>query len=143
MLRLSCSMLVLFAGLLFVGCGGGSAEKVVTVQGTITSGGQPLTVAGEEAGLGYVQVQFFRIDDAGVQSTDPASARVSTSDGSFELAGHGGQGIPPGKYRVAVRQWDPYPEDKLQGKFDETNSPILRTIEGDAMLTIELDQPAG
>lgn len=142
MLRWLSTGLVVLALLACCGCGGGSeAEKVVAVRGKVTRGGQTLTVAGEEAGLGYVQVQFYRIDDAGAQSTDPASARVSTADGSFQLAGHGGQGIPPGKYRIAVRQWDPYPEDKLQGKFDENTSPIIRTIDGDTTLTIDLENP--
>ena len=51
-------------------------------------------------------------------------------------------GLPPGKYRIAVRQWDPYPDtDKLGGKFDAQNSPIVREITGEEDIVIDLSKP--
>lgn len=77
-----------------------------------------------------VLVRFYRIGDDGQQSTDPEEAAVD-AEGNLEVPGAAGSGIPPGKYRIVVRQWDPYPQvDRLNGKFDEKNSQIIRIHKG-------------
>ena len=48
-------------------------------------------------------------------------------DGAFRVLGPTGEGLPPGRYRIAVYQWDPYPDtDRLEGRFDDEHSQIVR-----------------
>jgi hypothetical protein len=127
--------------LVVAGCGGG--EKTVPVRGRVHSAGEPLHVKGRDIGLGMVQIQFYRLDEDGQQSTITAEA-VANADGRFDAPGRQGRGIPPGKYRIAVRQWDPYPQvDKLQGKFDEKRSRVVREIPGEGDLDIDVSKPEG
>ena len=58
------------------------------------------------------------------------------------MKGRFGNGIPPGKYRIAVRQWDPYPDrDRLEGKFSEKETPIVRDVDGKTPIDIDLSKP--
>jgi len=128
------------------GCGGGG-ERTVSARGKVTDAGRPLLVKDRDLGLGTVVVQFYRIGDdpkgAGRQSTDPEEAEVD-ADGNFKVPGRSGDGIPPGRYRIAVRQWDPYPQvDRLKGRFDEKNSPIIREITGEEDIVIDVSKPQG
>jgi len=121
-----------------VGCGQGGGEGLIQVKGKLTNGGQPLQVKRQDIGLGLVQLEFYRLEENGRQSTDPESARVD-SQGNFTVPGHTGKGIAPGKYRIAVRQWDPYPSfDRLGGKFDAQHSPIIREIRGPEELSLDV-----
>jgi hypothetical protein len=125
--------------ILVAGCGEG--ERVVLVKGQVTSAGQPLRVAGREIGLGMVQLQFFRVEEGG-RSAGNAVGAVADDEGHFVVYGHNGKGIPPGKYRIAVRQWDPYPQvDKLGGRFTADNSSIIREVTGSEEILIDLARP--
>ena len=79
-------------------------------------------------------------------------------DGSFDVPGVDGDGIPPGKYRVALilrpgrdrsekaqdpkaKKADP-DKDYLNGEFGPENSPIVREITRPRPLVIDLNQPA-
>ncbi len=140
--RPAFAVILLAMALAAAGCGP-PAEKTVTVRGKVTDAGAPLVVEGRDIGLGMVQIHFYRIEEAGGQSSDPYSALVQ-EDGTFEIAGHSRPGIPPGKYRIAVYQWDPYPQtDRLEGRFSETESPIVREISTDAELDLDLSRPEG
>ena len=64
----------------------------------------------------------------------PFSA-AADEEGNFDLPG----GMPAGKYRVVVRQWEPYPQiDKLKGRFAEENSPLVVEVDGKTPLQIDL-----
>ena len=57
------------------------------------------------------------------------------------MAGLDGNGIKPGKYRVAVYQYDPYPQnDKLGGKFSKDKTPINVEVTSAQDFPIELSQ---
>lgn len=145
MLLRSCPRLpvAILACSLALGCSGGSGGDTVIVRGKLTSAGQPLKVRGQDAGLGLIQLEFYPIAENGQQSTDPEPARLE-ADGSFTVPGRGGQGIAPGKYRIAVRQWDPFPDfDKLGGKFDAERSPVVRRITGQDEVLIDVSKPEG
>ena len=53
-----------------------------------------------------------------------------TADGSFELKGPEGKGIPKGKYKVTVRQADPFPMGKPIEWGAGKNKPIEREVKG-------------
>lgn len=114
------------------GCGK-SGPKTVRVTGRVLLKGQPLAVAPTEAQLGAVQLRFIELGADGSPSGPSYSANAKP-DGSFNVLGIGGRGLPPGKYRIAVYQYDPYPEDKLGGRFSDERSPIVRQIEADTDL---------
>jgi len=135
--------IVLLGCLVAAGCGGSGGEEVVEVKGRLTNAGQPLEVQGKEVGLGLVQLQFYRLGPDGKPSTDPEGARLD-DQGNFTLPGRDGKGIPPGCYRIAVHQWDPYPQvDRLEGKFDVEKSPITREIDGKSEVIIYVSKPEG
>jgi hypothetical protein len=111
--------LAVLTGLAASGCGSGGA---IRVKGTVTNNGQPLSVSDK----GMVQVIFIPDDPEKAGDTYPANVNP---DGTFEVPGKEGKGIPPGKYRVAVRQLDPYPtKDKLKDKFSPEKTPIVRDV---------------
>ena len=119
------------------GCGK-SGPKTVRVTGRILLNGQPLAVTPTEAQLGAVQLRFIELGADGAPSGPSYSANAKP-DGSFNVLGIGGRGLPPGNYRIAVYQYDPYPEDKLGGRFSDERSKIVRRIEADTDLgTIDL-----
>jgi hypothetical protein len=121
------------AGLLFCltvsGCGGPS-----TVRGKLTNGGAPVTVSDK----GVIVMTF-----APEGMTGPGFGADVKPDGSFEVKGPENKGVPPGKYRISVMQYDPYPTtDKLDGKFGPGKSPIVRDVHG-GTLEIDLAKPEG
>ena len=126
------AVLLLFAS---AGCGGNSGPVTVACEGTLLLNGKPLEVAKREIGVGQVAIEFIPIDAAANRETYGAQADAA---GKFSLPG----GLPPGKYKVAVHQWDPYPTvDKLQGKFAKERTPLVREIDGKKAIDIELSKP--
>jgi hypothetical protein len=137
--RISCCLITI----VLVGCGGGPKDDSVPVRGQVTNAGAPLKVNRPDVGLGYVEVHFYRIADDGSVSTDPADAAVDES-GNFTVRGRDGHGLPPGKYRITVRQLDPAPDnDKLQGRFNLKNSKIVRDVSPDQEIVIDVSRPEG
>ncbi len=109
----------------------------VKVVGRVTSGGAPLHVERRDIGLGMVTIGFFPIVEDG--PLVEATSAQADAEGNFEVI----DGLEPGKYLISVRQWDPYPQiDRLQGRFDERNSKIIRDFSGDeAELVIDVSDP--
>ncbi len=120
----------------FAGCGGPAGTVTVKCEGTLLKDGQPLQVDKREIGVGQVTLEFIPVADTGpAPQTYGAQADAA---GKFSLPG----GIPPGKYKVAVHQWDPYPDaDKLQGAFAKEKTPLVREIDGKSPIHIELSKP--
>ena len=132
-------MLAVFCLVAF-GCGR-SDENLVRVRGSVTDAGRPLEVAGRDVGLGSVRIEFHRLDEAGSPVGAPEGTEVGP-DGRFDVPGPDGRGIAPGMYRVSIRQWDPYPlVDRLDGRFDEHNSPIVREVGRGREIAIDLARP--
>jgi len=127
--------LALIAG----GCGntGPEYKETVLLKGKLTKGGTPLAVNKSLGGYARVEVTFIP-EASGAHNT----AEVK-EDGTFEMVTTEGKPLPPGKYKVEVRQWEPKPTtDLLEGKFDEQNTPIVRDITADTKeVTIDLDKP--
>ena len=129
---------------MFLVAGCGAKDGAVPVRGRVTNAGVPLAVKNREIGLGYVELHFYRVNDDGSVDNDPADAAVEES-GEFTVRGRDGNGLPPGKYKITVRQLDPAPEhDKLQGRFNRTNSRIVREVTGEEKdIIIDLSRPEG
>jgi hypothetical protein len=109
------------------------------VKGKLTKGGQPLPLNTSMGDYAFNQVIFL-----------PASGGASfnskvQADGSFTIETADGKPPPAGKYRVAVRQWEPSPSnDKLGGQFDEQRTTITVEITDPPKdLQIDLDKPQG
>jgi hypothetical protein len=111
--------------LLLSGCGESySPDDGVIVTGKIVQNGAPVPVTPTPEGDG-VEVQIF-----GASPTDMTLATTGAScdaTGAFEIT-HEGNGVPPGKYKVAVfvRQGGNEGDkpDKLEGKLDTANTKI-------------------
>ncbi len=136
------------------GCGGSIA---VPVKGKVLKDGAAYSPPKGE----IVYVTFYesqKKNDAGktVQSGQPYQAKVDQTNGTFALLGPKGQGLPPGKYRVAVTQKmtrEAFDEanpkhfrdihrddDILKDQFGPETSTIFREVKTDEEVTIDLDK---
>lgn len=131
-----CLMMTALA-LFVVGCGGESGPKRVKIKGKVSNNGEPLKV---RPMVGRVQVTFYPITEAGQPPGDPQEAAVLPT-GDFTVPGTENKGILPGKYKIAIRQWEEFPnKDVLQGKFDDKNSKITRDITGDQEIILDVSK---
>lgn len=140
---------------LLPGCGG--SGHYVWVTGKLLKGETPYAApAGQSVTLAFVGIETMDASGKMVKYTDQYQADLDPS-GSFKLRGPEGQGIPPGKYRVAISQrytreafeaLKPRPkglvrdDDVLKDAFGLMTSPIVREVKGPADLVIDMDQPA-
>ena len=121
--------------LVLAGCGG-AGDGSQPVQGTLSMNGAELKTSGSNTD-GWVELRFLPLDAQGNSNGTFHQTQVGTK-GHFQVLGPSNKGLPPGKYRIAVFQFDPYPTDKLGGRFDEANSPITREITGPTKLELDL-----
>jgi hypothetical protein len=106
---------LLLATPIFVGCGGGG-DKQYKVKGKLHRGGEVLRISSKVPGGSQIEVGFYPMD-AGSGPKDPKIIKVDPDTGTFDMSAAGDKGIPAGKYKVAVHQYDPRPEDKLKGAW--------------------------
>ena len=130
------ALFIVFAFLLAAtasGCG----KKNVRVTGRISKSGQPIKISDK----GRIQLFFMQLDDQGT----PINSYVATvqPDGSFEVTGDPGRGMPPGKYKITVEAPDPYPagKDLLGGRFKLNGSPWTRDVKDGAHIELDVDKP--
>jgi hypothetical protein len=115
------------------GCGAG--EPRVTVTGRVTAGGKPLTFGPE----GRVEVYFTPVDAPPGDLATTSVTATADADGRYRLAGPEGKGVRPGRYRVRVRLFDPYPlRDRLARRFPEP-SPLVCEAVADRTFDVEID----
>jgi hypothetical protein len=122
--------LVGVVALMASGCGSSDA---VRVSGTLVRDGKPVVV---EEGQ-WVQMLFYEVDPKVAGESFPANVGP---DGSFDLPGKEGSGIPVGKYKVVIR-WVTHKDrttDALKDAFTLEKSPIVVEIQGSRNLTIDL-----
>jgi len=121
------------------GCSSPSTEiATVKFTGKITQNGQPLTIspANEASKAGKVEVILYPYTEEKGKMVEPNYAYYQ-SDGQFVVE----SGVPAGKYRITVAQWDPYPQkDLLKGGYGKENSPIVHEIKGGENLDIDLSK---
>ncbi|MCA9271017.1 MAG: hypothetical protein KDA41_21195 [Planctomycetales bacterium] len=122
--------MVCAAAVLCCGCGGRGIE-LVDVRGRITLGGADMPAAGT--------LYFTAVDPADGNSRRPATAQFAT-DGTFRATSFdSGDGLIPGRYRVAVHCWEVAPS--MGGPPAKSYIPDRYTAVATSKL--ELDVPAG
>lgn len=139
-----------WAMLCFVVAGCGSGVKKVEVTGKVVDGGQPYVVPEEEYEEGgcCVQLEFCTLDESGDFADEAERFSVNAkSDGSFLVDGNDGDGIPVGKYRVALRRrtgemTESGSDDLFNGKFEPENSPFEFDITDDQEIVIDISKTA-
>ena len=118
---------------MIAGCG---SDGKLHVTGKILKGGAPLTVPDDE----YVRVTFFPVTADGSGPKNTYAASYNGKDGTFRAIGGDGQGIPPGKYRVAVER-EKNRRDLFKGTYDGDRSPFEFDIDRKTRsLLIDLDK---
>jgi hypothetical protein len=116
-------------------------DRKIVAKGKVTKGGQPIP-------LNKAQFRdYAKVEIVFISEKDP-NHKVSVDaepDGTFVLAAEAGDPLPPGKYRVAINQWEPYPrKNTLEGKFDAKNTPIVVEITNPPKdIDIDIDKPQG
>jgi hypothetical protein len=102
------------------GCNGSGKYQT---RGRVLKDGAPLVPDDGE----FVRVTFVPILAPGERPTDYYTAAFNPTDGTFQAAGKDGQGVPPGKYRIAVEHFRNN-KDLLKGAFDGQTSPLIREV---------------
>jgi hypothetical protein len=111
------------------GCKSGPTK--VDITGKLLKDGQPLKVSNR----GKVEIKF--VTEGGTDENYSSRSTNVDDQGNFAI-----KGITAGKYRIIVRQLDPYipgsTKDLLEGAFT-LNSPIVRDVEtNDQVIEIDL-----
>lgn len=118
---------VLLGCVMVAGCG----AKKVTVNGKVTRKGEPIKMGTN----GYFQVTLIPVVEKGKNYTTIPGR--SDADGAFVI-----ENVPAGKYRIAIQQFDPNPQqDALGGQFSEEKTKIVRDIDGKSPIEIDLNKP--
>lgn len=132
-------VLLAILGLTMTGCGESGPPRV-SVTGKVTNKGEVLKV---KPMVGRVQVTFYPVTEPGKPAGDPQEAAIQPT-GDFTVPGTDRKGIAPGKYKIAVRQWEEFPnKDVLDGKFDDKNTKIIREITGKEPVVIDVSRDEG
>jgi hypothetical protein len=128
---------LLAAALAAAGCG----PVMLKTKGRLLKGGAPLTPAQGE----IVRVMFVPVAEGKDPVKDYYVAQFDPADGTFQVVGKDGRGMPPGKYRVTVSlEGARNKNDRLGGAFDEDNTPFVREVTPSTPdLTLDLDNPKG
>ena len=123
----------LFIGLLALGCDGSSRIKA---KGSILKDGQPFRT-GEGEGL---RIVFAPLDPPAGTQYDSFAAVYDPDDGSFEVVGKDGSGLPRGKYRISLQLMSKK-EDLWSGKLIGKKSPFTCEVTAATdRVVIDLDQ---
>ncbi len=120
-----CLVLMILA----TGCGSGKLQT----RGHVLNGGQPFMVPEGE----YVRLIFVPVVESG-NPHETFVAEYNRKDGSFKVAGKDLQGMPPGKYKIAVEHLRKR-ADLLKGAFDGDRTPFTCEINNSSdEVTIDL-----
>jgi hypothetical protein len=122
----------LLFGILALGCGNSSLIKA---RGRVVKNGQAYTL-GEGEGLRMIFVPQAPPDG---NHYDSFAAVFHPDDGTFEVVGKEGQGLPVGKYTISLELMKKK-EDLFKGKLLGKASPIVLEVTGASSdLLIDLD----
>jgi hypothetical protein len=121
-------------GCLVAGCG----PSRVKAHGRLFNNGQPFVPSEKET----VHVAFFPAAEASDASAKSYIAKFNREDGTFQVIGTDGQGLPPGKYRVTISVMNDR-KDQFKGAFNVQNSPFLCEVSSTSSdITVDLSTPS-
>jgi hypothetical protein len=113
---------------------GGCGSPHVKVKGRLLKNGEPYIPKENE----FVVMEFVAAEEAKDGKEGSFVASFNREDGTFEVMGATGKGLPPGKYRACLQVLKKK-KDILKGAFNAKNSPFLCTVEtGKEELTFDL-----
>jgi hypothetical protein len=104
---------------LVAGCG----PTMLKSRGRLVKGGEPFKPGEGE----IVRIAFVPAPNGAEPIKDYYVAEFNKTDGSFQVAGKDGRGMPPGKYRITVTH-EVKRHDVLNGAFDEDNTPFVQEM---------------
>ncbi|MCS6864979.1 MAG: hypothetical protein RMJ56_06800 [Gemmataceae bacterium] len=124
-----------------VGCSNPApvAEGRTKPRGRILDNGLPIKVDTSNLPPGDPGLQVTFIKIGGVDAGTEYEATITDStNGSFELIGTDGKGIPPGEYRVAIVLAPFGSNDLLKGKFSREKSKIHVEVKPNENVVIDI-----
>jgi hypothetical protein len=128
--RLALFGLVLAVSLTAAGCGSGKWN----IKGVVLKDGAPLKIGQEDV----VRVVLVPLPEDGSKPQDYYVAQFNPDNSTFVVKGKDGQGMPAGKYRVAVEQLQAR-KDLLKGAFGYDNSPLVCTVQSSSdQITVDV-----
>jgi hypothetical protein len=145
---LGCFM-VRFVGYFFVvvcsvviGCGVASGQKYVKVTGKLVRNGAPAKLKGDSKlplppGESGASISFVHLD--GPLSGQDEPGVVNADDGTFEMIGILGKGIPAGKYQVVLKVGPFGQPDGLKDQFSRKTSKLETTVPDTDAVNLVLD----
>jgi hypothetical protein len=136
-MRTLLSVFVLTAA---VGCGGGPAPRADASpqeKGKLLKDGAPFVPDTKGLPPGDPGIRVTFIPAAGGADVPTV---VNTTTGEFVI-GAKGEGVKPGKYKVAVHAGPVGGKDALGDKFTKENTPIVRDVAPGQEVVIDLAKP--
>jgi hypothetical protein len=122
-----------FLSLLALGCDGSSS---INAKGIILKGGQPYCTRQGEG----LRIIFMPLDPPTGTQYDSFAAAYDPADGTFQVLGKDGKGLPPGKYRIGMQLMSKK-EDLWAGQLMGKKSPFTCEVTPSAdRVVIDLDQ---
>jgi hypothetical protein len=122
-------------GLLSAGCG----SNMLKIKGRIVKGGQPYVTAPDEG----LRILFVPTVPPSPDRYDSFVAMYNRQDGSFQVVGKDGNGLPPGTYKVAL-ELIKKKNDQFRGAYSAPKSPFLVEVNhGTGEVVIDLDKKGG
>ena len=125
-------VVVALVGLVSVGCGN---NGMINAKGRVVKGGQPFLLPD-----GQAMRVFFAPTNTEGSRYDSYAASYNADDGSFEVVGKDGRGLPAGQYQVGIQVMEGK-EDLLGGRLlGPTSGITLEVTSGSNDLVIDLDK---
>jgi hypothetical protein len=131
-IRLPAMVAVSVLFLVVTGCG----PTLYQPSGKITKGGAPLKISEK----GVLEFALFAESDSAM--AEPYSVTWE-KDGSFNVTGRNGAGIPAGKYKTSIVLKDPYTadaKDVFAGKYARGKGPVVDVQGSSSQLVIDLPE---
>jgi hypothetical protein len=126
----------LLIGLLALGCGN---NGIVKAKGRILKGGVPFHPGEGEA----LRIILAPLEAPAGSTYDSYAAEFHPDDGTFQVKGKDGNGLPPGRYRISVELLKKK-EDLFKGSLTGPSSPLTCEVtSASSELVVDLDQAKG
>ncbi len=155
MLRKSFSAAIALGISVALGCSASTSEPKAIAKGKVVDGGKPYTIVVPKAKgslpppPGTESSSGLKIQFTPAEGGDTFSADVDPDTGAFEIKGHDGKGIKPGKYKIILTTPNSMPgmpaaSEVFGGKFGREKSQIERDVTVDGPeIVIDVSKPKG